>query len=300
MRKTRSDRVFDICNSVLMLLIMFFMLYPLYFTVIASFSDPYEVSQGSITFLIKGFTTDAYKNVFKNSTIWTGYRNTLLYTLFGTLFNLFLTIPTAYVLSKKNLPGRNFFSWFFLFTMYFSGGMIPTYLTVRDLGLLNKPVTLVILGGMSIFNMIVSRVYFETSIPETIYEAARIDGCSEMRMFFRIALPLSAPIIAVMALFYGVAHWNDYFTALLYITKTDLYPLQIVLRNILIMNQNALSAIDIGSATDDAVAAAIKLANMAEAMKYALIFIASAPLLIAYPFVQKYFVKGIMIGSLKG
>ena len=298
MRKSRSDKIFDVFNVVFMALIIFIMLYPIYFTVIASFSDPYEVAKGNITFLPKKITFDAYINVFRNSDIWIGYRNTTIYTILGTCLNLFLTIPAAYGLSKKKLPGKTFISWYFLFTMYFSGGLIPTYLLVRNLGLYNQPFTLIVLQGLNVFNLIVTRIFFATTIPEPLYEAARIDGSSELRSFFTIALPLAAPIIAVMALFYGVTRWNDYMTALIYLSDKEFFPLQLILRGILIQNQNALATIDQMDAST--VKAAVNIAYMAEAMKYSLIFIASAPLLAVYPFVQKYFVKGVMIGSLKG
>lgn len=299
--KTTSDRIFDIINIALMILLIILILYPLYFTVIASVSDPNEVASGSVVLFPKGITLDAYKNVFINSEIWIGYRNTVFYTVLGTLMNLILTIPTAYVLSKKYLSGRNILSWYFLFTMYFGGGMIPTYLIIRDLNLLNQPYTLIVLGGLSVFNMIVCRIYFETSIPSELYESARIDGASDFRMFFQIALPLAKPILAVMALFYGVGRWNDYFTALIYTTDKSLAPLQLVLRRILILNESMIQQIMSGQMLGaEDLAEQVRRAHMAQSMKYALIFISSLPLLIAYPFVQKYFVKGVMIGSLKG
>ena len=220
----------------------------------------------------------------------------------GTLLNLRLTIPAAYVLSKKHLRGRTLFSWYFAFTMYFSGGLIPSFLVVRDLGLLNSRMTLVVLNGLSVYNMIVTRVYYQTSIPGELYEAAEIDGCGEFGQFFRVALPLSAPIVAVMALFYAVARWNDYFTGLVYISDSKMYPLQLVLRNILIENRTAINQLQATGAhiNDQEMLYLSRQAYLAEAMKYALIFIASLPLLAAYPFVQKHFVKGVMIGAVKG
>ncbi len=298
--KTRSDRIFDSCNFVIMILLLFIMLYPMWFSFIASFSDPMLVSTGQVVIVPKAVTLDAYRNVFINTSIWTGYLNTIFYTTFGTCWNLFLTIPTAYVLSKKNLRGRTFFSWYFLFTMYFSGGLIPHYLLVKRLGLLDTRWVLVILGGLSIYNMIVTRVFFQSTIPEELYESATIDGASHFRTFFQIALPLSKPIFAVMALYYGVSRWNDYFTALVYTLNKSLAPLQLVLRRILIMNESMKTQIMEGSIDSTDIAQALRQAYMVEAMKYALVFIASAPLLIVYPFVQKFFVKGVMIGSLKG
>lgn len=301
-KQSRIDVVFDIVNVTLVTLITLIIIYPLYFTLVASFSDPTAVTLGQTLFWVKDFTLEPYMNVFKNSDIWLGYRNTIFYTVCGTLWNLFLTLPTAYVMSKKDLPGRNWLSWYFLFTMYFGGGLIPSYLNVVNLGLLNKPITLVILGGLSVYNMIVTRVFFQNSIPGDLYEAAKIDGASEFRQFFTIALPLSTPIIAVMSLWYAVGRWNEYFTALIYLNDPDLVPLQIVLRRILIENQSAAS---MASQEELALDPEMKayydhLKHMAEGMKYSVIYIASAPLLIAYPFVQKYFVKGVMIGSLKG
>ena len=301
-KRTRADVIFDTINVALMVVILIIVIYPLYFTLIASFSDPTQVSLGNTAFWVKDFTLEPYANVFKNSDIWLGYRNTIFYTVFGTCWNLLLTLPTAYVLSKKDLPGRSGLSWYFLFTMYFSGGLIPTYLTVLKLGLVNRPVTIVILGGLSIYNMIVSRIYFQNSIPNELYEAAKIDGASDFCQFFRIALPLSAPIIAVIALYYGVGRWNDYFTALIYLNDNKYVPLQIVLRNILIQNQgmsNMLTQEQL-MANEEMREYYDRMKHMAEGMKYSIIYIASAPLLIAYPFVQKYFVKGVMIGSLKG
>lgn len=298
MKKARADRVFDACNIAVMVLLLLIMLYPLYYIVIASVSEPYDVAMGKVFLKPSGFTLEAYRNVFENRKIWVGYRNTVFYTLFGTLLNLGLTLPTAYVLSKKQLMGRTFFSWYFLIPMYFGGGLIPTYLLVKSLRLINTPVVIVIMGGLSIYNMIVTRTYFTNSIPEELYESARIDGANEFVGFFRIALPLAAPIIAVMTLYYGVARWNDYYTALIYVSKVRYQPLQLVLRSILIMNESAL--VDAGNLSSEEMELMARRAYMAEAMKYSIIFIASAPLLAAYPFVQKYFVRGIMIGSLKG
>ncbi len=300
MRKTKADQIFDLLNNLIMALVLFIMVYPLYFTIIASISEPHEVALGNIALLPRGLTFEAYTNVFKSEQIWTGYRNSIIYTLFGTIFNLFLTIPAAYVLSKRDLPGRTAISGIFLFTMYFGGGLVPSYLLVKDLGLLDKPYTLIILSGISIYNLVVTRVFYQSSIPDSLYEAASIDGSSELNAFFMIAIPLSAPIIAVIALYYAVSRWNDYFTALVYTSSREYQPLQLVLRQILILNQQMLSKIDFSSDDGSAAEVAQRIAYMAQAMKYSVILIASAPMLIMYPFVQKHFVKGVMIGSLKG
>ena len=298
--KSKADVVFDVCNVVLMTLLLLVMLYPLYFAVIVSVSEPKLVAQGFVYLYPKGFTLEAYQNVFSNKEIWTGYLNTIEYTVFGTLFSLILTIPAAYVLSKKKLHGHSFLSWYFLFTMYFSGGLVPTYFVVRGLNLLNTRAALILLTGVNVYNVVVTRMYFQTSIPSEIYESARIDGASDFRMFFQIALPLAKPIIAVMTLFYAVGQWNDFFLALIYTTDKSLAPLQLVLRRILILNESMRTAMKEHSMSTADISAALRRALMAESMKYALIFISSAPLLIAYPFVQKFFIKGIMIGSLKG
>jgi putative aldouronate transport system permease protein len=278
---------------------MLLVLYPLYFTIIASISNPYNVSLGEVVFLPIGFSLDAYINVFNNDIIWTGYRNTIFYTVLGVFINLLVTVPCAFALARRNLAGKNVIMFLFVFTMFFSGGLIPTYLLVKQLGMLDTVWAMIIPSAMSVFNMIITRTFYQINIPEELYESARIDGSNDFGMFFRIALPLSKPIIAVMALFYGVGHWNQFFAALIYLTEENLFPLQLVLRNILLSNQ-MLSMESMGFMSDDELSALVKQVLMAESMKYALIFIASFPVLVAYPFVQKYFVKGALIGSLKG
>lgn len=298
--KIKSSTVFNIVIYGFLVLLSIVIFYPLYFTVIASFSDPYEVISGNVMFWVKGFTLSSYKEVFKNKDIWVGYRNGIIYTVFGTLLNLAITVPAAYALSKKNLWKRNLITTYFLITMYFSGGLLPTYLQVKSLGLLNQPYTLIILGGISVYNLVVARTYFQTSIPDSLYEAAEIDGCSQFGQFFKIALPLAKPIIAVITLYYAVARWNNFFDSLVYVSSPKYYSLQMVLRNILLEGQAALTQIDASSVDTDQLTYLMKRAYLAESMKYSIIFIASLPMLIAYPFVQKYFVKGVMIGSVKG
>ncbi|MDY2769449.1 MAG: carbohydrate ABC transporter permease [Eubacteriales bacterium] len=298
-RRSKSDRVFDVCNVVLMTLCALIMLYPLYFVAIASFSDPSAVSGGRVYFSVVDFSLQAYKSILKETQIWIGYRNTLLYTLLGTFYNLALTIPAAYVLSKRNIPLHGFISWFFFLTMYFSGGMIPSYLLIKGMGLLDSPLVMILGAGVSCYNLIVTRQFFSTSIPEALYESATIDGANDYRCFFSIAIPSSGPIIAVMALYYAVGHWNAYYNALLYIRSRSLYPLQLVLRNILI-NEESTSLVEDVMASEDAIKAQLERVYLSYAMKYALIFIAAVPMLIAYPFVQRFFVKGIMVGSVKG
>lgn len=292
-KQSRGDRIFDIVNIVLLSLIMLVILYPLYFIVIASFSDPLEVLAGKVVLYPKRFNLDAYGMVFRDSSIMTGYRNTIFYTLFGTAINISLSVLAAYPLSRKDFVGRQLLTMVLTITMFFSGGMIPLYLTVSSLGLLDTIWAILLPGAVSVWNVVIIRTYFQTSIPFELTEAAMVDGASNFQLLFRVILPLSTPVIAVMVLFYGVAHWNAFFNALIYINSKQLYPLQLVLRSILV--QNTMS--------DDMMSDLDTLANrqlLAETIKYALIVVATAPIIAVYPFLQKYFVKGIMVGAVKG
>lgn len=293
-----SNRMFDITVAVILIVFTLIVLYPLYFTVIASVSDPYAVAKGQVVLWIKDFTLEPYKNVFLNKEIWTGYRNSIINTIILVIYSLSLTIPTAFVLSRKDLKGRKFFTNFFIIIMYFNGGMIPLYLLVKNLGLLDTRWALILPAGFVTYNMIIAKTTIQNSIPEELYDAARIDGSSIFGIFFKIVLPLSKPIIAVIALYVAVASWSSWFDALLYITDKDLYPLQYVLRGILIQNQE-LKVINTGSMSGELVESMMQRRYMAEGMKYSLIFISSLPMLIAYPFVQKYFVTGTMLGAVK-
>ena len=298
-KNTRGDKVFLTIVYATVILIVLMCAYPLYLTVIASISDPYDVYSGKVNLIPSGFSLESYRLVFTNSAIFRGYANSIFYTVVGTAFNLFLTIPSAYALSKKRMYGRNLFMTLFLITMYFGGGLIPHYLLFKGMGLIDTRWILIINGGVSVYNVIVTRTYFQNNIPEELFEAARIDGASEFRCFFKLVLPLSAPIIAVITLYYAVGHWSSYFSALIYTHDQELQPLQLVLRNILILNQSAYTdALQSGDA--ELIADASRQAYNAVTMKYALVFISSAPMLAIYPFVQKHFVKGIMVGSLKG
>lgn len=302
MNKKRKISLFDIVNTTVMLILLVIVLFPLYYTIIASVSNPDVVATGEVLWKPVGFTLDAYNQVFSYKPIWRGYANTIFYTIAGTTFSMCLTIPAAYALSKKNMPFRNILTTFFLITMYFSGGMVPSYILVKNLGLLDTRTVMVITGaaGISIYNLIVARVFFSSSIPEALYEAAELDGAGEFRKFFSIALPLSKAILAVLVLYYAVGIWNDYFSALLYISDPGLEPLQMVLRKVLIQNQNALNEILLQrTLSAEEILDSAKRARAAYTMKYALVFVGSAPLLCAYPFVQKYFIKGVMIGAVK-
>lgn len=290
----RSDKIFDITNTVLMIVIFFLFSWPLWFIIIASFSDPAAVWNGKVVLLPKGFNIDAYREILKYKSIWLGYRNTILYTVLGTVINLVLTICTAYPLSRKDFMPRNFFMFMFMLTMYFSGGLIPTYLVVNKLNLVNTVWAMIIPGAISIYNVIITRTYFINSIPGSLQEAAELDGANSLQFLMRVVLPLSKPVIAVIALYYAVGHWNDFFTALIYIHKKDLLPLQTFLRDLLVQNQ-----VNIDMTGLDPVAAERKM-KLAQTIKYGVIVVSTVPVLCIYPLVQKHFVKGIMIGSVKG
>ena len=287
-----SDLAFDIIVNAIGVVIVLIVLVPLIFVIAASFSDPDLVIRGEVLLWPKGFTTEAYTMVFENEDIWRGFVNSCFYTVAGTAISVVLTILAAYPLSRKNFQGRNIFMMQILFTMYFNGGMIPTYLLVRNLGMYNTVWALLIPAALSTYNLIVAKTFFENSIPTELYEAGTLDGCNNMQMLLRIVLPLSKAILAVLVLYYAVDIWNAYFDALIYIRDEDMHPLQIVLRNILLLGQTEQMG------TNDAgMAEKIK---MAEAVKYSAIVVSSIPMLLIYPFVQKYFVKGVMIGAVKG
>lgn len=295
--RTRGDKLFDVVNTVLLILVLIVSLYPLYFSMIASVSDPLATAAGRVVLYPIGLTLKAYRFVFENRIVWIGYRNSLIYMFAGTAFDLLLSIPAAYALSKKELPQKKVITWFYLITMYFSGGMIPTYIVIKNLHLVNTPVVMILLGAVSIYNVVVARTYFSNTIPESLYEAAYVDGAGELMSFFKIALPLAGPIVAVIGLYYAVGHWNGFFNALLYLSKEDYFPLQLILRNILLLNQN----LSMGDLLDDEeLQMVVERQRTAEAMKYALIFIASAPVIAGYCFAQKYFIGGLMTGAVKG
>ena len=293
-----GDKIFTLLNCGTLVIIFIIVAYPLYFTILASLSDPLETARGSITFFPKGFTLEAYQEVFKEPKVWVGYGNTIFYAVAGTMINLACTIPTAYALSHKRLPMRRLATWFFMFTMYFSGGMIPTYLVIKKLGLLDTRTVLLVCSAVQVYFLITARNYYDTSIPGEIYEAAYMDGASELGTFFKIALPLSKPIVALMVLYYAVMHWNNYINAFMYITSADKYPLQLVLRQILLMSGNMGQIA--GNVDDDMMVLFMRKALLVESMKYALIFIASFPVMLAYVFVQKRFMSGLVTGAVKG
>lgn len=291
-KRTRGDVVFDVVNALILLVVMLVVAYPLVYAVSCSFSSPLMVVQSKVVLLPKNLTLIAYERVFNNQQILTGYKNTILYTLLGTAINVVLTTMTAYPLSRSDFKARKYITFLFTFTMLFNGGLIPTFLIVKKLGLMNTVWALILPGAISSWNMFIMKNYFQTSIPGELYEAARIDGADNMRILFSLVLPLSMPIIAVMVLYYGVGHWNSYFSALVYIRDSDRYPLQLVMRNFF----SGQDYVEQGGGGEDAT----QMLLLNETMKYALIVIASVPMLVLYPLLQRFFVKGVMLGAIKG
>jgi putative aldouronate transport system permease protein len=296
-RRSAGDKVFDAVLFALLSAIFIIVAYPLYFILISSISDPIAVSQGKVLFMPISFTLDGYLAVFREESVLNGYLNSLIYTVVGVSINLICTVPTGYALSRKDFFARKPVTFFFLITMFISGGLYPTYMVVRNTGLLNSMWALVIPGAIWVYNLIVCRTFFLTNIPDEMLDAARIDGCGNTRFFLNIVLPLSASIIAIMVLYYGVGHWNSYFGALLYINDRAKWPLQMELRTILL--QNAMSA-SRAVMNEQELAEKARLQAIAELMKYSLIVVSCVPMMVLYPFIQKHFIRGVMIGSIKG
>ena len=297
-KRSRSDVVFDTINVALTLLITLIMIYPMFYILMVSLATPEEAVMGSIYLFPKKITLEAYHNVFQNQAIWMAYANTILYTIAHTLYVLVLTIPAAYTLSKRDLPGRMVIIWYFFVTMFISGGLIPSYMLNKSLGLINSRWIMIIGMGVGYSNLVITRTYFQSSIPQELFESAYIDGATEWQTFVRIALPLSGAIVAVMALYAAVGTWGSWYTAFIYVTDQRKWPLQLRLRQILILNQT--QSLEYSMMTQEEQDRLQHMAFLVYTMKYAIIFIASAPMLAMYPFVQKHFVKGVMIGSLKG
>lgn len=292
---SRGDKVFNWFNLVLVGILTLIILYPLLFVVFASLSDPRQIFDHVLLLWPRGFTLDGYKRVFGNSDIWMGFKNAIIYTGLGTAVNVVMTTLAAYPLSRRDFKGRNVITMLFTFTMFFSGGLIPTYLVNQALGIVNTMWVMIIPGAISVYNMIIMRTYFQQNIPLELEESAFIDGATDMQLLLKIVLPLSTPIIAVMMMFYGVGRWNGYFDAMIYLSDRNLFPLQLILREILVQNQMG-----------DSVNQAIMTANQSEvnslkqSIKYAVVVVSSVPVLIFYPVVSNYFEKGIMVGAIKG
>lgn len=291
-RLSKGDKVFNSVCYIFVIVLCVSIIIPVLYVLACSFSSGFMVSTGQVTLWPKEFSLEGYRRVFNYKGIWRAYLNTIFYTASHTLLHLIIVILAAYPLAKKGLPHKKGFVLFFTITMLFSGGIIPTYLLIRNLKLLNTPFAIIIPGAFTFYNMSVCRTFIANSIPEDLWEAADIDGCGPLRFLLQVVIPLSKGVIAVIAMQVAIGVWNSYMNAMLYLSKPDLYPLQIELRNILIMSQVPIESLDAD------VASAIQ--GLAEQMKFALIVVSTVPIMCVYPFVQKYFVKGVMIGSVKG
>lgn len=296
--ETLSDKIFNIIILAILILALIVVIYPLYFVVLGAVSDPGVVNSGGFLWYPKGFQLDGLKMVFQDNRIWNGYANTIFYTVGGTIVGVLMVIMAGYALSRDDMPGRNIIMAYFVLTMYFGGGLIPTFLVVKQLGLVDTRAIIIIMGSFSVYNMIIVRSFFANSLPKELQEAAFIDGCSNQRFFFSIVVPVSKPIIAVIALYCAVGQWNSFFNAMIYLNTSEKYPLQLILREILLTfsalaGQNSEQMIGDPSQLD-------KMRKLSEIMKYGAIIVSTVPILCVYPFIQKYFVKGVMIGSIKG
>jgi len=292
-KRSKSDLTFDIFNTLFLSVILIVVIYPLIYIVSASISDPAKVTSGEVWLWPMGINFKGYTAVIQYRPVMTGYANSFFYATVGTFFNVFMTLICAYPLSRKEFYGRNVLIFLITFTMMFSGGLIPTYLLVRSLGMVNTRWALIVPGAIGVWNLIITRIFMQTSIPGELYDSAEIDGAGDFRTFLTIVLPLARPVIAVITLYYAVDHWNSYFNALIYLNKQNLFPLQIPLRNILILN-----SMDMSMLAD--VEEMVRRQQLVELLKYSLIVVASLPVMLLYPFVQKHFVKGLLIGSVKG
>ncbi len=291
-RETTEDRVLNVIFTAVVAVFMVVCLYPVYFVIIASVSSSAAVNSGKLLLWPEGFHISGYEFVFNDPRIMTGYMNTIIYTIGGTVLGLSLSLAAGYALSRKDLPGRNILMMLMVFTMYFGGGLIPTYLVIRNLGLVDTRTLMILLGSVSVYNIILIRTFFNSNLPDELREAAFIDGCGNLRFFFQFALPLSKAIIAVIALYLAVGYWNSYYNALIYITSRDKKPLQLFIREMLMSSDSATDIADAELAS--------QYMQMVQVIKYAVIVIATVPIMCIYPFLQKYFVQGVMIGSIKG
>jgi len=291
-----SDLAFDTVNMTLVIIMTILFIYPLIYVISCSFSEATGIWSGKVILWPYNLNFEGYRMAFANKDLWTGYGNSIIYAVVGTSISVFLCLVTAYPLSRRDFKPRNFIMFFYVFCMYFSGGLIPTYLVVKSVGFIDSIWALVIPGAVSTWNIIIMRTYFTTSIPNELYEASEMDGCSKTRYFFKIILPLSTPIIAVMVLFTAVGFWNSYFSAMLYLTTRSKYPLQLILREILVVIKLGMFTTGMDSSN---VSNMMELLQKAASLKYAVIILASFPVMVIYPFVQKYFIRGIMVGAIK-
>lgn len=292
-KEAREDRIFTVIVTVVLTALTVVLLYPLYFVVIASFSDPNLINTGKVLLLPKGLTLDGYKRVFSYGQIWNAYKNSFIYLFLGTTISVTLTLSGGYALSRKDMKFRRFIMFLFTFTMFFNGGLIPRYMLVKSLGITNTIWCMLLPNAVSVWNLIIARTFFSSNIPDELLDAAKIDGCNDIRFYVSIVLPLSSALTMVMVLFYGVGSWNSYFDAMIFLKSTKLQPLQLIIRDILIINQPSTEMIS-------DVSERMARWRASELLKYVVIIISSLPLLCIYPFVQKYFEQGVMVGAVKG
>jgi len=300
-KKSWDDWVFDIACAAILIILVAAVIYPIYYILIASFSDPIYATIGKPLLYPKGINFEGYKMVLQEKRLWMGYGNTIFYTVVGTTIGVMICMMAGYAFSRKDLPGGSFLMKLYVFTMYFGGGMIPTFLVVKNLGLLDTRAVMIILGSVSVYNIIVIRATLQSSIPDELYEAALMDGCRNTKFFLQIVLPLSKAIIAVMVLYIAVGYWNSYMNGVLYLTDGQKYPLQMILNQIL-QSTNMGGKISAGDMGTTAELMKMQEENMkkVQLIKYGIIVVSSAPIICVYPFIQKYFIKGVMIGSVKG
>lgn len=291
-KRSASDKAFDVVNIILIALVLIVVIYPLYFIVIASFSDPNMVASGQVILFPKGVSLDGYRMTFQNKDIWRGYANSLFYTILGTSICLCCTVPAAYALSRRDLVGGSVLMKLITFTMFFSGGLIPSYLLIQKLKIYNTVWALTLPFAVNVYNFIIARNFMLENIPMELHEAAQLDGCGDFKFFFRVVLPLSKPVVCVLLMMYAVEHWNSYFYALIYLKDRELFPLQMILRELLIQTEM------VGSMGGDSTV--MQMQQIANMLKYCVIIVSSLPLLVLYPFVQKHFEKGLTIGAVKG
>jgi putative aldouronate transport system permease protein len=291
-RQSLPDRIFDLVNWAVMILVCISIAYPLWFVLVASFTDPNIVNQGRILLYPVKLFLGGYERIFRYPPLWKGYLNTIIYTTAGSAVSIAITLPAAYALSRRDMRGRRIIMFLFTFTMFFSGGIIPLYLIIQKIRIYNTLWAMVLPSAVSVYNLIVCRSFFDTSIPQELLEASRLDGCTDFGFFFRIVLPLSSTIIAVMVLFYATGIWNSFMNALMFMADQAKMPLQVIMRNLILINQANMITTDASEM--------IMRQKLAEQLKYAVIVVSALPLLLAYPFLQKYFVRGVMIGAVKG
>jgi putative aldouronate transport system permease protein len=292
----QEDFGFNLAVTIILTVLFLSVAYPLYFIIIASFSDPVLVGSGQVLLFPKRITLAAYRKVMDYGSIWTGYRNTIFYTVSFTVLSLFMTMTAGYALSRKNVPGKGIIMGYMTFTMFFNGGLIPTYLLMRNIHLDGNPLIIILMGCVNVYNIIIARTFMQSNIPDELFEAATIDGCDHFRFFRTMVIPLSPALIAVMVLFAAVGMWNSWFNAMIYLRKQAQMPLQLVLRDIIVSAEAFLREMQMDSMGDNVA----QMALLAESMKYAVIIVSTFPVMCLYPFIQKYFIRGVMIGSIKG